>query len=258
MTILVPLAVPFPLSSRHLPGIPDTIGPAGSSHFWFAPPWQDKIFSCLPFVVLLPGSVRHRWDRGLTSCPPVWSCHRCAVLPLQVYRSTRVPMVALRTRRHLPWIRIVSSFTAVHLCEAEPLQVQMATLVPLAVLLPLSSRHLPPRFRRTGPVGPLFGAAVTVQVNDADPAPPEPSAAVTTGWYVPDLSGQPLTSPLLLTEIPGGSPAPVNAGAWPDESLAMNCRPTVLPATVPLSGAAWLSPVSSRVIMAGLTWSRSV
>src|SRR6266487_3214926 len=141
MTILVPLAVPFPLSSRHLPGISDTIGPAGRSHFWFAPPRQDRIFSCLPFVVLLPGSVRHRWDRGLTSCPPVWSCHRCAVLPLQVYRSTSVPLLAL--------------------------------------LLPLSSRHLPPRFRRTGPVGPLFGAAVTIQVNDADPAPPEPSAAVT-------------------------------------------------------------------------------
>src|SRR5215510_12034939 len=40
MTILVPSAVAFPLSSRHLPGIPDTIGPAGSSHSWLALPWQ--------------------------------------------------------------------------------------------------------------------------------------------------------------------------------------------------------------------------
>src|SRR5215471_9048652 len=182
MTILVPSAVPFPLSSRHLPGIPDATGPAGSSHFWLEFPRQDEIVSCLPLAVLLPGSVRHRPDRGLTSSPPVCSCHRCAVLPLQVYRSAGVPLAALLTRRHLPWIRSVSSCTTVHFCAAEPLQVQMTTLVPFAVLLPLSSRHLPPRFRRTGPAGPLPRAAVTVQVNGADPAVPLPSVAVTTRW----------------------------------------------------------------------------
>ena len=31
-------------------------------------------------------------------------------------------------------------------------------------------------------LGPLLGAAVTVQVNGADPAVPPPSVAVTTGW----------------------------------------------------------------------------
>src|SRR5215470_14730301 len=152
-----------------MPGIPDTIGPAGSRHFWFGLAWQGEIFNCLPLVVLLPGSVRHRPDRGLTSSPPVWTCHRCPPPPLHVDRSAGVPLVVLLTRRHLPWIRSVASFTTVQVCAAEPLHVQMTILVPFAVLLPLSSRHLPPRFRRTGPVGPLSGAAVTVQVNDADP-----------------------------------------------------------------------------------------
>src|SRR5215468_197512 len=96
--------------------------------------------------------------------------------------SAGVPLVALLTRRHLPWIRSVSSCTTVHFCAAVPLQVQMSTLVPFAVLLPLSSRHLPPRFRRSGPAGPLLGAGVTVQVNAADPAVPLPSVTVTTGW----------------------------------------------------------------------------
>src|SRR5215471_12316447 len=96
--------------------------------------------------------------------------------------SAGVPLAALLTRRHLPWIRSVSSFTTVHFCAAEPLQVQMTTLVPFAVLLPLSSRHLPPRLRRSGPAGPLLDAAVTVQLKAADPVVPLPSAAVTTGW----------------------------------------------------------------------------
>ncbi len=58
------------------------------------------------------------------------------------------------------------------------LHAQMSILFPLVVRLALSSRHLPPRSSRTGPVGPVPGAGLTVQVNGAVPVVPLASVAL--------------------------------------------------------------------------------
>src|SRR5208282_879311 len=57
--------------------------------------------------------------------------------------------------------------------------------------------------------------ALTVQVNDADPAPPRPSAAVTVALYVPGLAGHPVITPAGVIERPAGRPVALSVGAKP-------------------------------------------
>ena len=88
--------------------------------------------------------------------------------------------------------------------------------MPFAVLPAGSSRHLPlPPTCLIWPALPLSDAALTVQVNDADPAPPRPSAAVTATLYVPGREGQPVITPAEVIERPAGRPAALNVGAKP-------------------------------------------
>ena len=90
-------------------------------------------------------------------------------------------------------------------------------------------------------------------MNETDPAVPWPPAAVTRTGYVPGLSGQPVTSPPALTEIPAGRPLAENDGGWPGTGTARASRQlTGLPATP------CCFPGSSKPITAGLSWSRSV
>src|SRR5215469_1636182 len=271
MSILVPFAVLPPLSSMHLPGICDDTGPAGSVQAWFLKPLHEPTTTRVLLAVLKPVSDRHIPDAGLRRVigagpsDPVMlrgsvSHHCCTGRPVQAASTTLAPLAGLELggTRHLPWIRSVPSLTYVHCWAVLPLHVQMSAWVPFAELLPTSLRHLPPVASRTAPAGPAFGARLTVHVKEADPDPPRPSAAVTVGWYVPGAPGQPVTWPLPSMERPGGSPVAVKVGVCPDESLALNCRPTGLPAPVLRFAADCRSPEFSRVIMAGLTWSRSV
>src|SRR6266496_392476 len=173
----LPLILPFPRSSRHRPGSCDATGPAGSVHCWAACPVHALSRTRVPFLVLPPGSARHRPDPGLISRPRLPASHCCAALPLQDRSSARAPLAMPGAARHLPWIRSVSSCTAVHCSAAPPLHRQMFTGVPPADRLPASCRHLPPLCRRTCPVAPLSGARRTRQLNETDPmAPPEPVA----------------------------------------------------------------------------------
>ena len=70
------------LSARALRSIHEQLRNAGarygSVHFWLAPPLQSQISNCVPSVVLLPGSSRHRPDCGFTSEPFDWACQTWA------------------------------------------------------------------------------------------------------------------------------------------------------------------------------------
>src|SRR4029078_3597097 len=70
--ILVPLAVPAPLASRHSPDWTPVMVPlAFTFHCWLVPPWQSQMIAAVPLLVpapkasrhLLP-STRHSRDRG--------------------------------------------------------------------------------------------------------------------------------------------------------------------------------------------------
>ena len=65
MSILVPLAVWFPLSSMHMPGICDDTGPAGNVQAWFLKPLHEPSITRVPLAVLKPVSDRHIPDAGL-------------------------------------------------------------------------------------------------------------------------------------------------------------------------------------------------
>src|SRR3954449_6726364 len=67
MMTAVPLVVPRPLASRHLP--PNTVSCllAVYVHRCPDPPWQSKSCSCVPLVVLAFGTSRHRPDCWPTS-----------------------------------------------------------------------------------------------------------------------------------------------------------------------------------------------
>ncbi len=83
--------------------------PAGSVHCWLAAPVQVSMSSREP--ALPPGSVRHRPEFGLTNSPLAWCVQPWALVPLQGYQSTLVPLVvpALTTSRQPPWTRTVLS-----------------------------------------------------------------------------------------------------------------------------------------------------
>src|SRR5258708_18954882 len=109
----------------------------------------------------------------------------------------------------------------------------MVAGVPSVDRLPASVRHLPPRLSRTCPVGPASGAAVTVQVNEVEPVAPRLSMAVTVTVYVPALAGNPVVSPPLLMESPGGRPLAEQSCVVPDtESVTWVWRNTGRPAAV--------------------------
>src|SRR6516225_4096647 len=118
MSILLPLVVLPPASSRHLPGTPLATGPAGSVHAWSGAPSQVETVTVVPLAVAAPGSARHMPVTGLARATGVGpapgltlrgtaSCHCCTGAPVQVASTTGVPLVAaaLGTTRHLPWMR---------------------------------------------------------------------------------------------------------------------------------------------------------
>ena len=55
----------------------------GTVHFWALVPLQSQICSCVPSVVLLPGSSRQRPDCGFSSEPFDCCFHVWAPVPLQ-------------------------------------------------------------------------------------------------------------------------------------------------------------------------------
>src|ERR1700733_10566231 len=96
----------------------------GRCHCWLVPSPQDQIWTWVPEPPK-PVSSRHLPDSGLTSSPLDWACHCCAPVPLQVYRSTRVPLAvpAPSTSRHMPSTSRVPLDSTVHCWALVPLQV---------------------------------------------------------------------------------------------------------------------------------------
>src|SRR6516164_3794774 len=140
----------------------------GIAHCWFEPPLQSQISSWVPFVVLKPGSSRHRPDTGFTSIPFTGS-HCWLAPPLQVHSSTRVPLAvpAPVMSMHEPLMRIVPSVSMVQFCAAPPLQSHICTLVPLALEFPLSSTHLAVLSpAMIGPVGVVEPSGVTDRLSN--------------------------------------------------------------------------------------------
>ncbi|GAA5200556.1 hypothetical protein GCM10023322_78650 [Rugosimonospora acidiphila] len=74
---------------------------------------------------------------------------------------------------------------------------------------------------------------LTTQLNDAEPAAPVPSVAVTTTVDVPAVFGVPVIRPLVLMDSPFGRPVAEKCSVWPEaESLALICSDTEVPAVV--------------------------
>src|SRR5260370_10332151 len=101
------------------------------------------------WVMLPPGSARHRPDRGFVSMTPPPSAirrHCCAPVPLQVYRFTSVPLAVppWRTFRHLLRMPTVPLVFVVQIWELHVfLHAYMSILLPLVVRFPLSCTHMP-------------------------------------------------------------------------------------------------------------------
>src|SRR6201999_1326381 len=86
--IFAPLAVEFPASLMHMLEMALSNGLAGSSQFWLFPfsGLQVQMSSCVPFLVLKPGSSRHLPETGLYSAP-YWPAiaHSSLAPPLQLH-----------------------------------------------------------------------------------------------------------------------------------------------------------------------------
>src|ERR1700730_4372849 len=269
-SIGLPELVPFPASSRQLPGICDTTGPAGSVHFWFARPVHDQTCAATPLAALEPVSSRHRPETGSTRSAAVPARHCWLVAPEQVCSTIFEPFAVPdpATDRHLLWIRSVWSWAMVQFWELPPLHDQIWIFVPSALLLPVSSRHFPARSRCTGPVGPMPGAAVTVQGNEADPETLSGAVTVTVTWWAPaGDAGQPVISPwLLIDKAPGRAAAEYDMVCPAAESAAFTCRSTGWPATVfkapgdvtvtwpRMSQVKRTDPVAAPAVAVAVTW----
>src|SRR6266851_950411 len=270
-SIGLPGLVLLPKSSRQPLGICETTGPAGSVHFSALAAVHDQISTGVPLAVLEPGSSRHMAETGLTSSAVVPTRHCWLAAPEQVSSTAFDPCAVAdpATDRHLPLIRSVWSWTTVHCWDLRPLMHdQIWIVVPFALLSPLSSRHFPARFRCTGPVGPVPGAAVTAQVNEADPGTLSGAVTVTvTGWVPAGDAGQPVISPRLLIDKPAGRPVAEYDRVCPAaESAACTCRSTGLPATVlsvpgdvtvtlpRMSQVKLTDPVAAPAVAVTVTW----
>ncbi len=117
--------------------------PAGRVHCWSALSAQVSMSSLA--VVLPPGSVRHRPELGFTSSPLDWCVQPCALVPLQGYQSTSVPLVvpALTTSRQPPWTRTVLSLYGDHCSPGSPSQVLSPIGLPSVLSTFSLTRHCP-------------------------------------------------------------------------------------------------------------------
>src|SRR5215469_4144244 len=134
--------------------------PSGKVHCWLAvAAAQSQICTWVPDPPE-PVSSRHLPDWGLSSSPLDCGCQTCAPVPLQVYRSTRVPFAVppALTSRHLPSTCRVLSDATVHCWALVPLQVYTWIGLKSAVLAERSSRHRP-WYPVTGPVGGVAACA---------------------------------------------------------------------------------------------------
>ncbi len=82
---------------------------------------------------------------------------------------------------------------------------------------------------------------------------PAPSVTLTSGWYVPAPTGQPVTCPAALIVRPGGRPAAENDRDCPATGSAGRIWRLTVPPVAPRCG-----PGSSSGTAAGFSWSRSV
>src|SRR5207302_752372 len=75
-------------------------------------------------AALPPGSVRQSPEFGFSSSPLAWCVQTCALVALQAYQSTFVPLVvpAETTSRQPPWTRTVPSEYGDQVWPALPLQ----------------------------------------------------------------------------------------------------------------------------------------
>ncbi len=98
--------------------------PLGSVHCWLALSAQAQICTWVPEPPK-PVSSRHLPELGLSSSPLDCGTQTWAPVPLQVYRSTRVPLAvpAPLTSRHMPSTCRVLPAATVHCCALVPLQV---------------------------------------------------------------------------------------------------------------------------------------
>src|SRR5205807_6301266 len=97
----VPLAVPEPGSSRHLPDpVPTSEEADPAVHSWLVPPLQVHSSTSTPLAVPLPVTSRHLPASCTVPSPTV---QVCAALPgAQVAMTTGVPLAVPFAARHLP------------------------------------------------------------------------------------------------------------------------------------------------------------
>src|ERR1700722_7201049 len=115
----------------------------GRVHFWLAPPLQVKRMSCVPLVVLEPGSSRHIPECGFT-ISPLDAVHCWLAPPLQVHNSIRVLLTYLAPVMSMQppaMVRVPLLLTVQFCALVLPSQSQICTLVPAVPLPLLSSTH---------------------------------------------------------------------------------------------------------------------
>src|SRR5215469_7851726 len=222
------------------PAIPDVSGPAGSVHCWlalgvFALPvafglaWQTAATARTPFRV--PVSARHRPLLRFFSTAFEPSCHRWPLVHEIIARAAgAVELAAFVAARHSPPVRTVPSGAIVHRSPTAGPQVSIAMLVALR-----SARHLPSRYSRICPVGPL-PLALAIRHGNEVVASAVPELSVTCTWTVLELllAGHPEMIPQLLMLRPRGSPVAENRRVQPDRpSVARTANRTGV-ATEPL------------------------
>ena len=95
-----------------------------------------------------------------------------------ILAPVRVDAPPQATLRHLPWIRIVWSWTMVHTWDRWLSQDHIWIAVPFAERFPASLMHRFLPSRRTGPLAPWLAGSVTVQVNVIAQAEPRLSFAL--------------------------------------------------------------------------------
>src|SRR5258708_14979407 len=129
---------------RQARGEGDSATNYGSVYFWLLPPLQVKRMSCVPLVVLDPGSSRHIPECGFT-ISPLEAVHCWLAPPLQAHNSMRVPLVYLAPVMSMQppaMVRVPLLLTVQFCALVLPSQSQICTLVPLVPLPLLSSTHL--------------------------------------------------------------------------------------------------------------------